>query len=64
MAFIEAVAKATGRKQRIPEHWLDHPVFGPQFRLPPSVLTRPRPVEKPAAKKAAKKAVEPKADES
>ena len=36
MAFIEAVVKATGNKQRIPEHWLDHPTIGAQVRLPPS----------------------------
>lgn len=36
MAFIEAVVKATGNKQRVPEHWLDHPTIGAQFRLPPS----------------------------
>lgn len=23
--FIEAVNRATGKKQRIPAHWLDHP---------------------------------------
>ena len=55
MAFVERVVKATGRKQRIPEHWLDHPVFGPQFRLPPSVVAKA--AEKPAKKSApAKKA--------
>ena len=58
MAFVERVVKATGRKQRIPEHWLDHPVFGPQFRLPPSAVAK---AEKPAKKAAVKKAA-PKVD--
>lgn len=31
--FVEAVVRATGRKQRIPGHWLNHPTIGPQFRL-------------------------------
>jgi hypothetical protein len=33
VADIEAVVKATGKKQTIPSHWLDHPTIGPQFRL-------------------------------
>ena len=52
MAFIEAVVKATGNKQRIPEHWLDHPTIGAQFRLPPSAA-KAEPAKKSApAKKA------------
>lgn len=31
--FIEAVVKATGKKQRIPAHWLDHPTLGEAFKL-------------------------------
>ena len=31
--FVDAVVKATGRKQRIPAHWLDHPTLGAPFRL-------------------------------
>lgn len=34
--FVSAYAIATGKKQRIPRHWLDHPVFGPRFSLTPS----------------------------
>ena len=42
--FIEAV-NVRGEMQIIPAHWLDHPVLGKGFRLPPS--KRPKPV-KPA----------------
>lgn len=31
MAFIQAVNK-NGKKQTIPEHWLDHPKLGKGFR--------------------------------
>ncbi len=34
--FVEAV-NANGEKQTIPADWLDHPVLGQGFRLPPSV---------------------------
>lgn len=34
--FVTAVAKSTGKKQRIPRDWLDHPVLGADFRLPAS----------------------------
>lgn len=54
--FREVVAKATGKKQRVPEHWLDHPIFSKQFRLPPSVEAKQATTpEKPAAKKATEK---------
>lgn len=33
--FIEAVVKATGRKQRVPASWRGTPLWG-KFRLPPS----------------------------
>lgn len=33
---VEAVVIATGRKQTIPRKWLDHPVLGAPFTLPPS----------------------------
>lgn len=33
MSFIEAVVKATGKKQRIPSHWLNHPTLSEPFRL-------------------------------
>lgn len=34
--FVEVVAKSTRTKQRIPRHWLDHPILGRDFELPPS----------------------------
>ena len=33
--FVTAV-NAKGRKQKIPRHWLGHPVLGRGFKLPPS----------------------------
>lgn len=38
--FVVAV-NDRGDKQRIPAHWLDHPVLGRGFRLPPSALAAP-----------------------
>lgn len=35
MAFIEVYAKSTGRKMRVPEHWLEHPVLGQDIRKTP-----------------------------
>lgn len=34
--FADAYAISTGRKQRIPRHWLDDPVLGRDFRKTPS----------------------------
>ena len=34
--FVNAYAKSTGKKQRIPKHWLGHPVLGRDFQLTPS----------------------------
>ncbi len=34
--FVEVAVKATGNKQRIPAHWLDHPVLSEPFRQLPS----------------------------
>lgn len=31
--FIEVVVRATGRKQTIPAHWLDHPTLSEPFKL-------------------------------
>jgi hypothetical protein len=31
--FVEAVAKSTGKTQIIPEHWVDHPVLGSDFKV-------------------------------
>lgn len=36
MAFVTAVSTTTGRKQRIPEHFLTHPGFKGKWKLPPS----------------------------
>lgn len=38
--FVTAV-NARGEKQQIPRHWLDHPVLGKEFRLPPSASPKP-----------------------
>lgn len=57
--FIEAVAKSTGRKQRIPAAWMDHPVLGEGFRQTPRNTARTAPAEKRTAK--ARKAAQPKA---
>lgn len=46
--FVTAVAKSTGKKQRIPRDWLDHPVLGRDFRLPASA-TRPDPTPQSSA---------------
>lgn len=34
--FVSAYAKSTGLKQRIPRHWIGHPVLGRDFELTPS----------------------------
>ena len=40
--FIVAYSTATGEEHHIPEHWLTHPVFGPQFTTtPPDPETAP-----------------------
>lgn len=57
--FIEAVAKVTGRKQRIPAAWLDHPVLGEGFRETPRNTARKATPSKPAKKATAKKAATP-----
>lgn len=47
-AFVEAVAKSTGRKQRIPREWLEHSkagVPGFDFELPPSTRTAKKTVK-------------------
>lgn len=33
--FVEVVAKTTGKKQRVPAHYLDNPRLMEQFELPP-----------------------------
>lgn len=34
--FVEVYSKATGKKQVVPEHWLNHPVHGKGFAKTPS----------------------------
>lgn len=34
--FVTVVVEATGRKQRVPAHYLDHPVLSRGLRRPPS----------------------------
>ena len=41
--FVLAISNITGRKQRIPQHWLSDPELGPQFRTPGS--PPPAPIE-------------------
>ena len=53
--FVEAVAKRTGRKQRIPAAWLDHPVLSEGFRETPRNTAR-KAAKKSTAKAAAKTA--------
>lgn len=49
--FVEAVAKATGRTQLIPAHWLDNPVLGAGFEplKPATPAPAPAPVVAPVA---------------
>lgn len=37
---VQVVVKATGRKQWVPERWLDHPVLGQGIALPPSARAK------------------------
>lgn len=57
MAFIEAVVRATGRKQTIPQHWLDHPTLSEPFRL--TVREERKAAPKRATKRRASKRAEP-----
>lgn len=34
--FVTGYSTATGRKQRVPRHWIGHPVLGRGLRLAPS----------------------------
>lgn len=49
--FVNAYVIATGEKQRIPAHWLDHPTLGAPFRLTPSARAAEQrtPATQPAA---------------
>lgn len=40
--FVDAYNVETGAKQRIPAHWLTHPVFGVTFAPTPSSKARAR----------------------
>lgn len=40
--FVTVYAKSTGKKQRIPAHWIDHPVLGKDFALTPSQKAKDR----------------------
>jgi len=40
--FVEAVVKATGRKQIIPKHWLSDPVLSQGFVVDPPEKPAPR----------------------
>ena len=33
--FVTAYSKTTGRKQRVPARWLDHPILGANLRKTP-----------------------------
>lgn len=48
-AFVEAINKKTGDVQRIPAHWLTHPVLGQDFETvaaPSKVAAQPTKKEK------------------
>lgn len=50
--FVDAYNVETGAKQRIPAHWLTHPVFGVTFAPTPSSKARaPTPSSKARARK-------------
>lgn len=36
--FVSAYSKTTGKKQRVPEHWIGHPVLGRNLALTPSAI--------------------------
>jgi len=48
--FVEVYAKATGRKQNVPESWLDHPVLGRDIRKTPLSEKQQRQAEAALAK--------------
>lgn len=35
--FVDVYAKATGKKHRVPAHWLEHATLGQLFRKTPKV---------------------------
>lgn len=39
--FVTAYSVKTGEPQRIPRHWLEHPVLGKNYRLKPARKARP-----------------------
>lgn len=48
--FVEVFAKATGRKQHVPETWLDHPVLGRDIRKTPLSESQQRKADAALAK--------------
>lgn len=46
--FVEVYAKSTGRKQWVPEHWLDHPTLGRDFEKTPSTRAQEAPSGEPS----------------
>lgn len=44
MSFVEAYSTVTGRKQRVPEHFIGHPVLGRNLSLTPSAKAAASPV--------------------
>ena len=55
------VVNAAGQKQWVPEHWLNHPVLGLGFKLPPSERAKARTKKQPSAsrRKPVRRTVEP-----
>lgn len=50
MSDFVTVVNANGEKQRIPRRWLDHPVLGRGFRMPPSAKPKATTTRKPSGK--------------
>lgn len=46
--FVDAYSTATGRKQRVPAHYLDHPVLGKGLAKTPRIKAREKAAETPA----------------
>lgn len=51
VAFVDAYSKTTGKKQRVPAYFLDHPVLGKNLRKTPLQTKREPPAS--SAKKTA-----------
>lgn len=46
--FVDAYSKATGRKHRVPAHFLDHPVLGKGLAKTPRIQAREKAATPPA----------------